>query len=85
MPRRPGTDCWSRPTGACAAAGRSSTPCADALAEPARTVTLTLLIAQRPQPYVLAFSVIGRDAAEGRIQDSPTASRPLKLARSAQK
>ena len=50
-----------------------------------RRVKLTLLIGQNPQTYVLAFSVIGRDAAEGRIVDSPTSSRSLKLARSNRK
>lgn len=50
--------------------------------EPQRRLTLTLMIDRSPQPYVLAFSVLGRDSAEGKILDSPTSSRPLKLARS---
>jgi hypothetical protein len=51
----------------------------------ARKVTLTLMFGRNPHDYVLAFSVLGRDAAEGRIQDSPTSSRPLKLVRSSPK
>jgi hypothetical protein len=51
----------------------------------ARRVTLTLLIGRTSHDYVLDFTVIGRNAAEGRILDSPTSSRPLKLARSNQK
>jgi hypothetical protein len=50
-----------------------------------RRVTLTLFIGGNPSDYVLAFSAVGRDAAEGVIQDSPTSSRPLKLARSGRK
>jgi hypothetical protein len=46
----------------------------------ARRVTLTLMIGG-PQDYVLAFSVLTRDAAEGKIEDTPTSTRPLKLAR----
>ena len=45
----------------------------------ARRLTLTLGGAQA---FVLAFSVLTRDAAEGKILDTPTSSRPLKLARS---
>jgi hypothetical protein len=52
---------------------------------PERRVTLTLMINNGPQPYVLAFSVLGRDAAEGKILDSPTSSRSLKLIRSGRK
>jgi hypothetical protein len=49
--------------------------------EQARRVTLTLLIGGTTD-YVLAFSVLTRDAAEGKILYTPTCSRPLKLARS---
>ena len=45
-----------------------------------RRVTLTLMIGS-PHNYLLAFSVVTRDAAEGKILDSPTSTRPLKLAR----
>jgi hypothetical protein len=48
--------------------------------EQARRVTLTLMIG-RGQVYVLAFSVLRRDVAEGKIMDTPTSTRPLKLAR----
>jgi hypothetical protein len=48
--------------------------------EQARRVTLTLMIGG-PQPYVLAFSVLTRNVAEGKILDTPTSTRPLKLAR----
>jgi hypothetical protein len=56
--------------------------------EGARRLTLTLLnasIDRKPCDYVLAFSVLGRDAAEGKILDSSTSPRPLKLARSGRK
>jgi hypothetical protein len=53
--------------------------------ESARRVTLTLQISGRPSDYVLAFSVIGPDMAEGRILDTPTRSRSLKLTRSGRK
>jgi hypothetical protein len=48
----------------------------------AKRVTLTLMIGGRPQDYLLAFDTVGRDVAEGKILDTPTSSRPLKLARS---
>jgi hypothetical protein len=46
----------------------------------ARRVTLTLMIGG-PTDYVLAFSALSRDLAEGKILDTPTTSRPLKLKR----
>jgi hypothetical protein len=46
-----------------------------------RRVTLTLIIGGTGHDYLLAFDVVGRDAAEGKILDSPTSTRSLKLAR----
>src|SRR5258708_7693237 len=40
----------------------------------ARKVTLTLLFGAASHDYVLAFNVLGRYVAEGKIQDSPTSS-----------
>jgi hypothetical protein len=40
-------------------------------------VTLTLQFGVNSQDYVLSFSVLRRDVAEGKILDTPTSSRPL--------
>ena len=48
----------------------------------ARRVTLTLIFGGSTGDYILAFSTVSRDSAEGRIQDTPTSFRPLKLMRS---
>jgi hypothetical protein len=48
----------------------------------ARRVTLTLMLDRPPYDFVLEFSALGRDRAEGKICDTPSQSRPLKLTRS---